>query len=173
MYGTFSHTELSYPTSVTLLTEQQRFILNQAASIIQVPPKELLCFSPIHYNSYIIERAAHILGTSSQALIETNYTSRLQQKRTRHSADIPLPNMSPKYRFSHSDHGLEKAPLSQDLIAQGHAEEERRSFFSLPLADGGSFLGSTASGVADCLASLSSCQPSASHGAPIGASMWS
>lgn len=159
-----------YPSSVALLTDRQRFVLNEAASIIQVPPGELLCFGPTQFNAYVLDRAAQILGTSSQTLIETNYTSRSHSKRPRHSADISLPNMSPKYRFSYSDQGPEKGPLSQNLIAQGNMQEERRSFFSMPLTDGNSFLGSTASGVAECLASLSSCQPSSSRDAPIGMS---
>ena len=168
--GSFHHGDHYYPSTVgRLLNEHERLVLDQAASILQVPTEELLCLSPAHYNSYIIERAAHILGTSSSDLVESSYASRSQSKRVRHSIDYhPVLNMPPKYRYCYPYFDQEKTVLPGPFATPERAETDRRSYFSLPLTDGSSFIASTASGLADCLASLSSCQPSAAQDGSIG-----
>ncbi len=148
---------MSSPAAFTpSFTPQQQFVLEQAAAILNLPPTDLFCLSPQFYNSYVVDRAANILNTTPQDLIESTFSLRSSHpKRLRRSPEFPAETMAGQYLDDHPDQDSEKAD---------HADENRRFFFPLHLSDSGSCLGTTASGVVDCLASLTSYQAPPSNG---------
>ena len=153
----YSQNSLALPGNfVSSYAAENQFVLQQTAASFQ-PQGDLYGPNPPLYNSYIIGAAANLLQCSPEYLIESTYFNCSQYKRQRRTFELDHLSMSQQYSedFSRHDPGFEGY---EPLHLCGHDDGHHHGCFPLPLSNSGAFLASTASGVADCLAGLTTCQ---------------
>jgi hypothetical protein len=158
------------PHALSLSAEHQ-YILEQAPSTqvrLAVPLSKLLALDRPDHQRYLLEQAASALDVPFPILLDLSsrqsYQLSHQHKRPRLQLESNMPNSS-----SYSDDagaqqdGHEKSPLAGP---SDHVDSNARRSFSV-FPQGSFSSGWTGTRLADCFASISMCQPCSSYEAPL------
>jgi len=151
--------QVRFPTSgleASSLSPDQLYIVGQAASILHVPPSVLLDVHRQQDPHSILERAASILQVPLSALRDLRLAHAHADKRQRLSSDVP---MSPP--FLGGDPSRDEEKRSAVGQAEQHGPGGRRQF--PVMTETSTLLEWSGSGIAECFASFSVCQPTSGY----------